>query len=272
MYLPVTGTRIFIEVLGNGPAIVLLHGGFGLDHSYFRPYLDSLALKHQLVLVDLRGQGKSDCISEDSPWMDYVSDDLETIRGQLRLDQWSVLGHSGGGLLAGNYLATHPDRVKKMIIVGGFPAYPFAAPEWIAHAQQHPDHATMSGIQMFLDGIENDRQYREAYLKIAPLFFANSELADLTPFENINYRAAPFRTAIKGQPRLNAGEAVRGLRHPTLVIHGNRDYRVPIDEARRWLDYLPQAKFVEVPDAGHYPFIEQPILVTKIIADFMNSP
>ena len=55
----VHGTSLFYEALGSGPAVVMMHGGPGYDHTYFRPAFDRLASGHDLIYYDQRSSGRS---------------------------------------------------------------------------------------------------------------------------------------------------------------------------------------------------------------------
>src|SRR5205823_3981165 len=60
MLVPVRDTRLFCDIVGNGPAVLAFHGGPGLDHRYFRPWLDPLGEAARMIFFDLRGHGRSD--------------------------------------------------------------------------------------------------------------------------------------------------------------------------------------------------------------------
>ncbi|MBI4239180.1 MAG: alpha/beta hydrolase [Deltaproteobacteria bacterium] len=271
MLFSLDGFRCFAEVLGTGHPLVCIHGGFGLDHSYFRPWLDPLSRDLQLILLDVRGHGRGDPLPRESFRIDAVVADLEAIRQQLGIDRWALLGHSGGGLVAGSYVAAHPERTSHFIVVGGFPQFPFVAPRWIGMAQHLKDRRILNGFKMFTDGVTTDVEYREACLRIAPLFFADPHRADVAPFERIIYRVHPFLEATTRYSGYDVGPRVTAYRGPALLLHGDQDYRVPIVETRKWQTFLPQAQLVTLPDAGHFPFIEQGPEICRILHEFVTT-
>lgn len=270
MRIPVGSCELYAEVFGQGPALLCLHGGFGFDHSYFRPYLDPLAESFQLILLDLHGSGRSDPRSIAQLQMDQIIGDLEVVRNYLQLEQWAVLGHSGGGLLAGLYAGRSPQSVSHLLLVGTFPRYPFEAPGWAQAIADCGDPAIQRGVQMFLDGVTTDGEYREAVLRIAPLFLADPSHAGLAPFERIQYRVIPFLAALENHDTIDAGAALRGYPGPVLVVHGEQDYRVPLREAQRWCDYSTHARLEILPHAGHFPFIEQAARFCDLVYNFLH--
>lgn len=262
--------RVFAKVIGMGSPIVCLHGGFGLDHSYFSPYLDPIAMDHQLILADLRGHGRSDPLPRAAFRIEAIIADLEVMRAALGHERWAVCGHSGGGLIAAQYAATHPDRVSHLIVIGGFPKFPFRAPEWLQLAHRLGDPEILEGLEMFLDGLTSDGDYRAACLKIAPLFFADPLKADMTPFERIIYRIDPYLEAMSYYAGLEMGATVAAYHQPVLIMHGDKDHRVPVSEGRKWCKFLPQAEWVVLPNAGHFPFIEQSATVCAAMDRFLR--
>lgn len=228
-----------------------------MDHSYFRPALDPLAASYQLILLDLPGNGRSDPLPPGAFTIDRCAQAIEAIRQQLALDQWTVLGHSGGGLVAATYAAQHASHVAGLIVVGSFPRYPFDAPDLFAKVQELNDASINEGLAMFQRGITTDAEYRATCLQYAPLFFADPTRADLTPFERITYRVQPYNDTVP-VTQYDATPWMRGFTKPTLIIHGTQDYRVPTIEAKRWLACIPHANYVELPHTGHFPFLEQP--------------
>src|SRR5260221_2172200 len=108
------------EVLGSGPPLLCIHGGLGLDHTYFQPWLDYLPA--QRILPDLRGCGLSprDGLAE-AGWETF-STDLEELRATLGHERWAVLGHSFGAYVAQDYALRYPGRVGNLILNSAAPA------------------------------------------------------------------------------------------------------------------------------------------------------
>lgn len=271
MYFLCGNARCFVEVLGQGPALVCLHGGFGFDHSYFRPALEPLAQSHQLILLDLPGNGRSDALDAGQFSIASCVDAVEQLRVELGLETWTVLGHSGGGLVAATYAAQYTGRTTQLMLIGSFPSYPFEAPALFAKMRELGDPAINEGLQMFLDGVATDADYRTACLKYAPMFFADPRTADVRVFEKIRYRVRPYNETVPTNLPYDAGSLLRDFHQPTLIIHGTHDYRVPLAEARRWLDHIPHARFEAIPNAGHFPFLEENHDFIKIITEHLTK-
>src|SRR5437867_5422940 len=116
------GVRLFTRRAGDGPPVVVLHGGPGAHHDYLLPQYDLLARGRTLLYYDQRGGGRSP-VSRETPvgWREHVAD-LDALRSHWALDQLTLLGYSWGGLLALLYALEHPDRVARLALVSSAPA------------------------------------------------------------------------------------------------------------------------------------------------------
>lgn len=112
-------TKLHVQEFGIGKPIVFLAGGPGLNPIYIKPIWENLSTKYRCIVFDQRGTGESKLASVDSNSVNmknYVSD-LETLRNYLKLDQFIIIGHSWGGMLAMEYAAKHPDKIEKLILL-----------------------------------------------------------------------------------------------------------------------------------------------------------
>src|SRR3989440_7743292 len=116
------GVRLYTRRVGQGPPVVVLHGGPGAHHDYLLPQYDHLAEGGRALLYyDQRGGGRSP-VPRDVPvgWREHVAD-LETLRAHWELDRLTLLGYSWGGLLAVLYALEHPDRIARLALVSSAP-------------------------------------------------------------------------------------------------------------------------------------------------------
>src|SRR3989441_2668385 len=115
------GVRLFTRRAGDGPPVVVLHGGPGAHHDYLLPQYDLLARGRTLLYYDQRGGGRSP-VGRDTPvgWREHVAD-LEALRRHWSIDRLTLLGYSWGGLLAVLYWLEHPERVDRLALVSPAP-------------------------------------------------------------------------------------------------------------------------------------------------------
>src|SRR5512146_98121 len=90
---------LFVEVVGDGPPLLLMHGGPGLDHVSLSPFR-KLADQFTVVSYDHRCNGRSVGPAVTSMTWDNLTGDADALRERLGFDRWAVLGHSFGGHVA----------------------------------------------------------------------------------------------------------------------------------------------------------------------------
>lgn len=269
MLISVNTTQLYFERIGSGPTLLFLHGGFGMDSSYFRPFLDPLASHFDCIFLDVPGNGRSDELAAKDITIDRILNDLETLRDQLGIERWTVIGHSGGGLVAENYGLTHPDVVSQVILLGSFGRIPFKALEWAIAPRRFNFPQAAHAFDHFRRGITTDADYRAACLAIAPLFFADPAKAMLAPFEKITYRVTPFNAMFDNHGVIDLLPRLKTLAVPLLAVHGRCDWRVPFLEAELVATTVPHGRFLLLEDAGHFPFFEKPHECMDAIREFV---
>lgn len=146
----VNGVELYYEIHGDGPPLVMLHGGVNPSDMFGAP-LAEMAKDHQVIAIHLRGHGFS--TDADEPWSyEQMADDVDALLGELGSDKIDIMGWSLGGGVALQTAIRHPERVGKLIVIsmnfrhdGNFPeiqaqfdAMPEMAPEFARHVEQSP--------------------------------------------------------------------------------------------------------------------------------------
>ena len=122
-HIPVGGAELYSREVGQGTAIIVLHGGPDFDHSYLLPDLDRLSDSFRLIYYDQRGRGRSaDGVQPEDITLASEIADLEKVRQYFHLDSVILLGHSWGTVLVLEYALQYPERVSRMLLVNPAPA------------------------------------------------------------------------------------------------------------------------------------------------------
>lgn len=266
----VRGVTLFERRIGDGPPVVVLHGGPGAHHDYLLPGFDRLATGRSLIYYDQRGGGRS-AVPRDVPvgWREQVAD-LEALRQLWGLEQLALVGYSWGGLLALLYALEHPDRVSHLALVSPAPCWRAARAEFesrFAARSAAPRIAAMRA-ELAASGLK-DRD-PEAYrrrlfeLSVAGYFHDPGKVGDLTPFRVTGRTQQDVWESLGDfdlRPRLGS------LRVPAIVLHGDDD-PIPAESAETLARGLG-APFHLLPDCGHVPQVEAVEHFTELLDGFL---
>jgi proline iminopeptidase len=272
-------------VVGQGPPVIVVHGGPDFDHRYLLPDMERLATDFTLVFYDQRGRGESltGVRSEEVSLTSEIAD-LEWLRLHLDLGGVTLLGHSFGTLLAVEYAIRHPENVSHLILMNTAPASP-------------DDRALMIQTRRRATPDDIDEMGRRA---ATPRFRAGDPEA-VTAYYRVHFRSAVARPGdldrvMEGlrssltRERILLGRAIEDrlvaetwgtptwsllprleqLAVPTLVIHGERDF-VPIECAANLAAAIPGARLLVLEDCGHFAYLEAPGQIVPAIKAFMED-
>lgn len=118
-YLPTEDgkARLYVWEVGRGTPVIVVHGGFGAEHSYLYDALRGLTEGYRLVFYDQRGSLRSPCARENITFANHVGD-LDQLRRELGLERVSIFGHSMGTILCLQFLSDHPENVENLVLAG----------------------------------------------------------------------------------------------------------------------------------------------------------
>src|SRR5690606_1496107 len=129
------GCAPYVAEIGRGRPVVVLHGGWGAEHSYLLDAFQGLWEGYRFVLYDQRGSLRSPCPIEGLSVEQHVQD-RERLRQELGLERMILVGHSMGTFLAMSYLERHPARVEGLVLLGALlPRAPTSVQETAKYQQ-----------------------------------------------------------------------------------------------------------------------------------------
>lgn len=156
-YVEANGVRYYYEVRGEGPPMLLLHGGLGAG-DMFTPLFPALTAKHQVITVDLQGHGRT--ALGDRPFgLEAMGADMAAVLDHLKIQKADVVGYSMGGGVAFQFAAQNPGRVNKLVLISAGYASDAFFPEM--RAQQ----AMVSG--QIAEQMKGTPMY-DTYMRLAP--------------------------------------------------------------------------------------------------------
>ncbi|RKP57639.1 alpha/beta fold hydrolase [Pararobbsia silviterrae] len=226
------GTRIFYKDWGSGKPVVFSHG-WPLSSDAWDPQLLFFVQKgYRVIAHDRRGHGRSDQTAHGND-MDTYADDLAAVLDALDVQDAMLVGHSTGGGEIAHYVGRHgTKRVAKLVLIG-------AVPPVMVQSATNPDGVPLS----VFDGIrENTAGRRSQFFKeLAVPFYgfnrdgAKVEQAVIDEFwrEGMQGGILGHYACIKEFSEVDYTADLEKIDKPTLVLHGDDDQIVPIDNAGR---------------------------------------
>lgn len=246
---------LHVEITGDGPDLVLLHG-WGLHGGVWHGLAKELAPGLRLHLVDLPGHGHSRAVAFGS--LDAVADAVAAaVPAGAAACGWSL-----GGLVAMRLATRHRGQLRAIALVSTTPCF--------ARRDDWPHAMARRTLEDFAAGLRDDpaRTIR-TFVNLNALGGPQArdrmrELAGL-----LGERGMPSAGSLAAGLAVLHDEDLRGevatIDLPAAVIHGARDALVPAG-AGRWLAAaLPFARFTEIPDAAHLPFVSHPAEVAMAL-------
>ncbi|MGO9836625.1 MAG: alpha/beta fold hydrolase [Polyangiaceae bacterium] len=242
--------------------MVTLHGGLGLDHTYFRPGLDPLGDSFGLVHFDQRGCGRS---TTTRPMQDVTHEtwaaDVDALRESLGHEKIVLFGHSYGAFIALEYALRYGHRLSGLILCEVAPVidYPDVI---IGNARaQAPNPAVFERVlSTFGKPAADDDDMKQTWADIVPLYFHdfNRRTADAMN-DRIQFRAAAFnQSTCVCLPKFNVLNRLSEIRVPTLILAGRHDWVLTVAEgANRVHEGIKDSELVIFERTGHFPFIEE---------------
>lgn len=275
-YLEQNGGKLFYKSIGEGSPILCIHGGPGLTHDYFLPYLLELVnSNNKLIFLDQRGNGLSSyLINDEFININQFTLDIEALRKALDIDKMIVLGHSMGTFFAIDYAKKFPQHVSKLILSN-------ATPMDLENLMKMNDNLNdrVSKCSMELSNIVNSLEFRnndsealKNYLtEINKKSFVNEYLAnELFKDANItkefmgNFKSINKMILTEYIDRIESYD-LTDIIAQTLIINSDYDF-IPTESSKYIAERIPQSRIEYIYDSGHYPFIEKTeVFISKII-------
>lgn len=261
-YATANGIQLHYESQGRGEPLLLV-SGLGYGGWVWRKQTPALASHFQIITFDNRGVGQSD--KPDVPYtIPMLAADALGVLDALNVEKAHVLGASLGGMVALQLALDHPARVNRLILCAttfGGPNVVLPKPEALQFMAQRA-------------GTPEERFARGMALAFSKAFLASrAKEADFIRQEMVKNRQ-PDEAYLR-QAYAPLGFNVEGrlsqIPHPTLVIAGDQDQAVPVENAKRLAQKLPHASLVLLEGAGHLCFIEQGDTFNQAVLDFLKG-
>jgi pimeloyl-ACP methyl ester carboxylesterase len=260
--IEVEGLRIAYRRAGEGPPLVLLHGG-PLDSREWRRQLEELSDEFTVVAWDAPGCGQSSDPPETFRSPQYA-DCLAAFIDAVGLERPHVAGLSFGAVLALELYRRHPEIPRTLILasayagwVGSLPAevVPQRLQQWLRLTDLPPDHWAREWIPGLL-------------AESAPAEVVDEVIAIVSDFHPAGQRTIVRAFGSEADLR----DVLPLIDVPTLLLYGDKDVRSPLNVAEAIHAKIPTSRLVVIPGVGHLCDVEAPERVNAEVRRFRRSP
>ena len=245
------GTKIAYADVGEGPPLVktatyITHLEHDWDNPVWKPFLKALSRYNRLIRYDERGCGLSDWYTKNYSWDTWV-EDLKAVVDAEKLHQFYLFGQSQGSTVAVAFAARYPERVKKLIIFGGY------ARGWLHRnlSEKEKREEQLLIDMMKLGWCKDNPAFRHFFCaQIMP----GASTASMEAFNDLMKICTEPDIAAQLERHMhlsNVEELAPKVKCPTLVLHAFDDASVPFKEGRRLADLIPDARFVRLDSNNH---------------------
>ncbi len=238
----VNGVKMYHEVHGEGPALLLLHGGTATIATSWGKHIPHFARRRTVIAPEQIGHGHT----ADAPGpYSYarMADDTAALLDKLGRDRVDVYGRSDGGIVALYLAARHPRRVRKLIVEGA--------------AFAHRDPARM--IKWVDSVTPTTWPADDVYKAISP-----DGVAHWPVFQR---KVLQMYRSWQGLTRAE----IAAIRAPSLIVIGDRD-EVSLEQAAEMKRTLPGSRLCVLPETNHARLHRRVAWLTPMIDEFLDDP
>lgn len=257
------GIRTNYHDLGEGFPLLMIHGsGPGVSAwANWRLVMPELARQARVIAPDMVGFGFTERPAGQRYTMDAWVDQAVGLLDALGIGQADLVGNSFGGALAVALTIRHPQRVRRLVLMGAV-GVPFPITEGLDAVWGYtPSIANMRGILDYFAwdrGLVNDELARLRYAaSIQPGF--QEAFAAMFP--------APRQRWVDAMTSPEA--AIAALPHETLIIHGRDDRVIPLATSLRFAELISRSQLHVYGRCGHWTQIEHAARFARLVGDFL---
>jgi proline iminopeptidase len=271
-------TKIYYRIFGSGKPLLIINGGPGMNSDGFESLAKELSNNREAIIYDQRGTGRSTVPNVDTSTitMKLMADDIESLRHQLHIGKWSVLGHSFGGMLASYYATLYPNSIDKLILSssGGIDLGLLTYVNDSLKSKLGP--AALDSIAYWSNIISGDDTSHFAKFQKGR-FLARAYVVDQQYIPAIAERLTQGNSTVNQLVWTNlqnihfdCSEQLKSFSRPVLIIQGKEDI-VNSETAEKAHSVLKHSKIVYMNHCIHYGWLDNKEVYFREINSFLAA-
>src|SRR5215217_2678214 len=245
----VNGLQLYYESEGDGEPVVLIPGFAAGRWIWFKQTAD-LSRNFRVIIFDPRGVSASDK-PEGSQTIGLLADDVAHLLQTIGIENAHIVGASFGGFVAQEFALKYPSMTRKLVLCCtsfGGPSHVVPAPETLAALAS-------------TKGLNSEERMRANLLLAFTPEYVRSQVAEIDQI--VHLRATNdvpehiYMSQLQAAMSFNAESRLAGIESPTLVLSGDADIIVPVQNSRNLAAKIPGAQLQIIEGGSHIFFIEQ---------------
>jgi proline iminopeptidase len=259
---------IHVEAVGEGPPVLVLHGGLGVDHTLYRS-LDPLCAGLRLIYLDHRGNGRSARPDPVTLTMAEWADDARAVGRAIAGDgPLVVFGHSYGGFIAQELAIRHPTSVRALLLVCTTPGQ-LGSDE----APAPPGPPIPIEFEALLSTPpESDSDVAAGMAALAPAYVHAVEPDRLRALmAGTVFSASAMRRGFEVLSTWSSVDRLGSVTAPTLVAAGRHDPFTSWPQANRIAARVPGAEVVVFEESSHFPWLDEPEAFAATLHEWLTG-
>jgi pimeloyl-ACP methyl ester carboxylesterase len=272
------GTELTYSVQGDGAPLVCVPGG-PMRASAYLGNLGGLSASRQLIMLDLRGTGRSAVPADPASYRcDRLADDVGALLDHLGVGSVDLLAHSAGANVAVQYAARHPDRISRLILITPSGRAAGLAPDADSRRaviSQRRDEPWFGPAVAAFERISAGAGTEDDWDATEPFRYGRWDAAaqahSAAGETEVNEDAADAFGADGAFDPPDLRAALAEFSAPVLVLAGGVDLQWPPVVVAEFARLIPAAELVVQPDAGHYPWLDDAAWFVAAVTTFMDD-
>ncbi len=250
-FVEANGLNIHYQEYGTGAPLILIHGGT-VTSNMWEPYLPSFVPHFRVITPDSRGHGKTNNPNDEQLSYRLMADDVATFIQALNLTKPLVFGYSDGGQIALELGMRHPGLTGALVV----------AAAWYKFSEIYITELKAFGLER--SGVVNFEKIQRDHPDTIPFLQTEHPRADNPDYWKILLKQY---SVMWWEPLDYTADDFRKITEPTLVVAGDRDELIELQQVVDMYRLIPNAELSVLPNATHTS--PNPKLLTNSVLDFL---